>query len=257
MTRAPLFDTDTIRRLIPGTDFNYDWTSKLLPVFQEYIPKGLTRILEIGTWEARTTCYLATHHLDLNGGRMLTVDPYSYAHARLFSGEMTYRANADHSVWNEDNIVKVRERADENLKALENFLRDQRTKQGIQQDGYLWAERKPSHEALMGLCGPWNHNLYFDTFDLIFIDGSHLLCDVTLDLFLSMRLVNRGKKEGTLIVVDDFPKTEDAGGVFLPAPKSKEEREVLEACDYFQKCFRNRLKVLHYDAPAAIFKVIR
>lgn len=243
-------------RLIPGTKFEYDWTSKSIELFQRFIPKGITRILEIGTWEARTTCYFATHHLELAGGRILTVDPYSYAHARLYSGEIDYRTNAKNAKWSENNVAAVAKRGEENLKALEKFLREQSRKLKVIQDGYIWSERKPSHDALMGLAGPWNQHPYFDRFDLIFIDGSHLLADVTLDLFLAMKLVNIGKKDGTLIVVDDFPSSGGDIG-FYPEAFTKEQAGVYNACLHFRKAFKPRLETIHFDAPAAIFKVVR
>jgi len=69
-----------------------------------------------------------------------------------------------------------------------------------------------------------------DAFDFIYVDGSHYLMDVFLDLFLAFSVL----KIGGIMAIDDY--TYNSDGPVLSSP--------FEAVNYFLKEFGNQIKVL-------------
>lgn len=73
--------------------------------------------------------------------------------------------------------------------------------------------------------------LPLDSYDIIYIDGSHAAPDVLEDIVLAWRLLN----DGGLLILDDYEWPEDL------APEQKPRI----AIDAFVRCFRGQIEVVH------------
>jgi len=80
-------------------------------------------------------------------------------------------------------------------------------------------------------------DLPFESFDIIYIDGSHAKCDVLEDAVLSWRLL----KEGGLLIFDDYRYIGTFNSGELGDPKDFPKT----AIDIFVHCFENHFDVVH------------
>jgi predicted O-methyltransferase YrrM len=82
-------------------------------------------------------------------------------------------------------------------------------------------------------------SLPLESFDIIYVDGSHSMDDVLEDAVLSYRLL----KDGGTLIFDDYRW---AG--FLGSPNARDKQEIefpKTAIDPFVKCFEKFLTVVH------------
>ncbi|MBD1862931.1 MULTISPECIES: class I SAM-dependent methyltransferase [Trichocoleus] len=149
--------------------FTSDWFSFNIPTWQVYLQQFVGQpnltVLEIGSWEGRSTCWLLEDVLTHPSSTITCVD--------------TFEGSFEHQSYDPDYIKSLEDRFDFN----------------IQQSGASERVKKivgSSHRVLKSL--PPN------TYDFIYIDGSHLACDVLIDAVLSWPLV---KVQG-LLVFDDY-----------------------------------------------------
>ncbi|MBW4487050.1 MAG: class I SAM-dependent methyltransferase [Trichocoleus desertorum ATA4-8-CV12] len=149
--------------------FTSDWFSFNIPTWkvhlQQFVGQPNLTCLEIGSWEGRSTCWLLENALTHPSATITCVD--------------TFEGSFEHQSYDPDYIKSLEDRFDFN----------------IQQSGASEKVKKAvgsSHQVLKRL--PSN------TYDFIYIDGSHLACDVLIDAVLSWALV---KVQG-LLVFDDY-----------------------------------------------------
>lgn len=149
--------------------FTSDWFSFNIPTWQvhlqQFVGQPNLTVLEIGSWEGRSTCWLLENVLTHPSATITCVD--------------TFEGSFEHQAYDPDYIKSLEDRFDFN----------------IQRSGASEKVQKivgSSHQVLKSL--PLN------TYDFIYIDGSHLACDVLIDAVLSWPLV---KVKG-LLVFDDY-----------------------------------------------------
>jgi predicted O-methyltransferase YrrM len=153
--------------------FSSDWFSGGVPLWTEHFghlaDKTNARFLEVGSWEGRSAHWIATNLLGA-GSTLDCVD--------------TWRGSAEH-----DPNIAART-WDAFQKNLRSFL----------SDGRVVAHRGKSTEILPGFIAEIEKGKR-QTYDFIYIDGSHATTDVFIDACLAFLLV----KPGGFIVFDDYP----------------------------------------------------
>ncbi|MGI0489419.1 glycosyltransferase [Pantanalinema rosaneae CENA516] len=159
-----------IQVLAKGYQFTQDWFSINLPVWEKYLtPLANTpelRVLEIGSWEGRSTCWLVDHVLTHPTARLTCID--------TFEGGVENKAAYD----------------DQFLKTIE-----QRFDFNIAHTASPEKVRKAVGQSQLVL-----RSLIPDFYHLVYIDGSHIASDVLEDTLLTWGLV----KVGGMIVFDDY-----------------------------------------------------
>src|SRR5579864_5528568 len=144
--------------------FTQDWFTSNIPnwtsLLAELRGQPGVRALEVGSFEGRSACWLLENILTGPGARLDCVDNFTAAVEK----NIGFQAEG------------IRDRFDANIAP--------------------WLERVTVHagnsgDVLRGLT---------DTYDFIYIDGSHLAPDVLLDAVLSWRLL----KAGGIMIFDDF-----------------------------------------------------
>lgn len=191
-------------------NFSVDWFSNNIPTWTQLLDQVLpTKILEIGSFEGRSTCFLIDYLSKSSEIEIHCVDTWEGGIEHKEGGvapqvmsdvECRFHHNVDISVANSMNKVKLeihKGYSDEKLSIL--------VAQGFK-----------------------NH------FDLVYIDGSHQAPDVLIDAVLSFKLL----KVGGLIFFDDYLWEEaNPNGVdILRCPKP--------AIDAFTNIFMRKLKII-------------
>lgn len=193
--------------LVEGYDFRADWFSRDSKAWDLWIgqlrPK---RILEIGSFEGRSACYviekcsqwhdLEVHCVDTWGGGVEHVS----RGVAMSEVEARFDKNLDLAMTNAPNKVQ------------------------------LHKTKNLSHLALGVLLGEKKYGY----FDLIYIDGSHQASDVLTDAVMSFQLL----RPGGIMVFDDYLwHTEKAGQQdLLNMPKP--------AVDAFTSIFQRKIRIL-------------
>ncbi len=153
-----------------GYQFSQDWFSINLPVWEHYLTRFIDipelRVLEIGSWEGRSTCWLIENILTHPSARITCVDPFE--------------GSVEHKVMCEESVVQTIE---------------QRFDFNIARTGHPEKVRKVVGASQMVL-----RSLIPDSYHLTYIDGSHIASDVLEDAILTWRLV----KVGGMIIFDDY-----------------------------------------------------
>jgi predicted O-methyltransferase YrrM len=158
--------------------FTQDWFSRLAPTWDRILARlKPTRILEIGSFEGRSACYLIEKCPVLVDGQV------SITCVDTWEGGLEHKASGTY----ETLMTEVEQRFDYNTKLALSRAPGRITFQKLKQH---------SRDALAGLiaCGQ------MESFDLIYIDGSHEATDVLTDAILAFPLLRIG---GTLIF-DDY-----------------------------------------------------
>lgn len=159
-----------------GYQFSQDWFSHNIPIWQQYLSQfvgmpGL-KVLEIGSWEGRSTCWLIDHVLTHESARITCVD--------------TFEGGAEHQTYADGYLKSIEERFDFN----------------IEQTRHPEKVRK-----LVGKSQVVLRSLIPNGYQLVYIDGSHIASDVLEDTLLTWGLV----QVGGVIIFDDygfqFPQT--------------------------------------------------
>jgi tetratricopeptide (TPR) repeat protein len=193
-----------------GYKFSQDWFSRNLTIWQENLihlrGKPDLNILEIGSWEGRSTCWLLTNILTHPSSRITCID--------------TFEGGGGTELEAHDSKTSIEAKFDFNI-AL--------TKSAAQVTKIV----KKSRTAL--------RELPFNSFDIIYIDGSHLACDVLEDTLLSWGLL---KIEG-LIIFDDYDH------IFRELPNQNTKIGI----DAFLTSFCHKIQLIHQAHQIIIKKI--
>jgi hypothetical protein len=150
--------------------FTKDWFSENIPQWQEILNRlaGMPRLrfLEIGVLEGRATLWLLTNILTHSTSRIICID--------TFEGSIEHQAGMSHAMNQLDSLY------DRFLENISPFASKVQVRKGL------------SQELLR------KHRL--DSFDFVYVDGSHRSADVLEDAVLSFRLL----KSGGIMIFDDY-----------------------------------------------------
>jgi predicted O-methyltransferase YrrM len=149
-------------------DFTQDWFSGNIETWQEYLgplagQPGL-RFLEIGCFEGRTTVWLLKHILTDERARITCID--------TFAGSVEY--------WQ---------------RGLSGSPIEQRFDHNVRVSPAPRKVEKIKERSCVAL-----RTLPFESFDVVYVDGSHLAPDVLEDAVLAFPLL----KPGGLMIFDDY-----------------------------------------------------
>ena len=194
---------------LKGYKFTKDLFSINIPVWQQFIERfaNLPRLyfLEIGSWEGRSTCWLLDNILTHESSRITCID--------TFVGS-----------------IECKDRYDEGyIKSLEGRFDFNVTKTGS----------LAQVEKLVGISQTVLRSLPLNTYDLIYINGSHLATDVLEDILLSWRLA----KVKALMIFNNY-KSADVN------PTDNAQLGI----DTFLTVFQEKINVLHLDRQVVVEK---
>lgn len=191
--------------LIHDYEFTVDWFSKAIPVWRQLLKELAPRkLLEVGSFEGRSACFLidalsGDHPIELH-----CVDTFEggveHAGLNMSAIEARFRANVNSACKHAPHPAKV---------VIHKALSD---------------------IALAGLLAGGRR----ETFDLVYIDGSHQAQDVLADAVLGFRLL----RKGGLLIFDDYLWSEDLPGGLDPLRTPK------PAIDAFVNLNARHLRVL-------------
>lgn len=189
-----------------GYDFTSDWFSHFRPIWKQILEsRPPSCILEIGSYEGRSACFVVDHCASARRIELHCVD--------------TWAGGIDHDP---ATMGDVERRFDANIA---------RAIAAAAHPVDYHKHRAPSHLALAGLVAAGRSG----AFDLVYIDGSHQAPDVLSDAVLGFRLAKRGG----LIIFDDYLWTMEGQGrqdaYNMPKP----------AIDAFVNIFQRKLTVLN------------
>ena len=155
----------------PAYNFTNDWFTRNIPtwdaLFALFTPR---RFLEIGSYEGQATCYLIEKFRDTPGVEICCIDTWEGGLEHNHAGMSAVEARFDHNVAVATSKAKYAPR--------------------------LTKIKKLSHLALAELVASGKS----DSFDVIYIDGSHQAPDVLTDAVLAFHLLSAGG----LMIFDDY-----------------------------------------------------
>ena len=177
--------------------FTFDWFSSNVPVLEQFVPRSAKRVLEIGSFEGRSTLWFMQHAPDCN---IVCIDHFL--------------GGADHGALD---LTGLFGRFVDNIEGYE--------------------ARVTLHKAD---CWDVLCTLTKESFDVVFVDGSHQPHDVLHDAVEAFRLV----KVGGIIILDDYGWGVDG------------QTRPREAIDAFCACFESKLGVLHTGYMRIVMKTM-
>ena len=193
-----------------GYQFSQDWFSRNLIIWQENLiafqGKPELNILEIGSWEGRSTCWLLTNILTHPSSRITCID--------------TFEGGGGTELGTQDTKTSIEAKFDFNIALTASTAQ----------------VTKIVNKSRVAL-----RELPFNSFDIIYIDGSHLACDVLEDTLLSWGLL----KINGLIIFDDYDH------VFPELPNQNTKIGI----DAFMISFRNKIQLIHQSHQIIIKKI--
>jgi len=185
--------------ILKGYHFTQDWFSGNILIWEQYLKHFINiptlNVLEIGSWEGRSTCWLLDNIMTHEHNTITCID--------TFEGSVEHRYG--HSY-----IQSLEGRFDFNI--VRTGVPD-KVKKNVGN----------SHEVMRSL--PLN------SYDIVYIDGSHIASDVLQDAVLVWQLV----KVGGFIIFDDYPFTFPQN----PAWNTK------IGIDAFMISFSDKFRVIH------------
>lgn len=144
-----------------------DWFSNNIPLWEKHLAhlrgKSWIRALEIGCWEGRSTVWMLQNVLN---GQMSSIDVVDTFRGNPENPVLGYEAEVEANFWHNVDVLGARE--------------------------CVRLHKRKSHDVLPLLPK--------ESYDLIYIDGSHDTKDVLLDLCLSWLLL----KSGGIMIMDDY-----------------------------------------------------
>jgi len=195
--------------------FTQDYFSRCISVWTQYLSflknQPNLSFLEIGSREGMSTCWLLDHILTHPTSKLTCIDLWT--------------ESKDQGLW----AKELYDSKDFNL-VLSNFSHN--TKE--YQDKLVIINGKS--QKMLRTLG------YSPVYDLIYIDGSHIACDVLEDIVLAFRLL----KTGGILIADDY--TWD-----LPKNPLREPRIAVDA---FLSVFKGQYNILHVDQQMILQKII-
>lgn len=154
--------------LMPTPEFTTDWFTSRIPILKKFLDShtgrpGL-RMLEVGSWEGRSSCWFL--------GNVLTHPSSSLTCIDTFKGSREHHATGRDSKY-------IERRFDHNVR--------------LAQQGGALRKLKGRSQDLLPVLEP-------EAYDCIYIDGSHIAADVLSDTVLAWRLL----KSGGILILDDY-----------------------------------------------------
>lgn len=186
-------------------EFTTDWFSRFAPIWRQLLERhGPSRILEIGAYEGRATCFLIEQCAARQDFEIHCVDSWA--------GGVEHDASG---------MGAVERRFDGNV-----ALACSRAPRPVR----FGKHKALSASALVALLAEGKR----EYFDLIYVDGSHQAPDVLTDAVLAFQLL----RVGGLMIFDDYLWSMEAAGRqdFYNMPKP--------AIDAFLNIFQRKMSVL-------------
>jgi hypothetical protein len=185
-----------------GYKFETDWFSGNIPVWNQILKKFVDwpnlSFLEVGSWQGRATCWLLDNILTNPSSTITCID--------------TFQGSVEHESMGLGEAVK----------SLESVF-----DHNIKQTG-----RANQVKKLVGFSQAWLRQLPLNSFDLYYVDGSHVASDVMEDAILGWSLL----KEGGIMIFDDY-----GWGAYQDQPTMHPKLAV----DFFLEVFQDRVRVLY------------
>jgi predicted O-methyltransferase YrrM len=186
-----------------GFDFSEDWFSHHISLWDAIIAKYKPKkVLEIGSFEGRSTCYLIKKCVDYGIVDMVCID--------------TWQGGIEHTGMDFDAIEKA---FDHNVQRVMNS--------GLLNNVDLYKLKGLSHIELAKLMVE-----DFNSFDLVYIDGSHMPTDVLLDATMAFKLL----RVGGVLIFDDYERSDQP-----------EYEHPQIAIDAFMKVYARKLKKVKFN----------
>lgn len=196
--------------VLKGYQFAQDWFSRNVKIWEHNLSRFINvpklNMLEVGSWEGRSTCWLLEHVLTHDSASITCID--------------TFEGSIEHKHYEDRYLESIEERF--------NF--------NISRSGSSGKVKK-----LVGKSEDVMRSLPLRSYDLLYIDGSHLASDVLRDAVLSWELV----KLNGLIIFDDYD--------FTFHQNSSQNTQV--GIDAFTDTFCNKINVIHKSYQVIIQKV--
>lgn len=190
--------------------FTTDWFSYNIPVWQQVFKKFAhlpdLNFLEIGSWEGRTACWMLENVLTDESSKITCID--------------TFKGSVEHQDF-----------ADEFLDSLGSIF-----DYNIKQTGKTNQVNK-----LIGTSQEILRQLNLNTYDFLYVDGSHIAPDVLEDALLGWRLI----KVGGIIIFDDYE-----WGEFADTPTYHPKLAV----NAFLNVFQDKIKLLYQGYQVVVEK---
>ncbi|HEY9657074.1 MAG TPA: class I SAM-dependent methyltransferase, partial [Allocoleopsis sp.] len=190
--------------------FTSDWFSWTIPLWkkqlQQFVDQPNLNFLEIGSWEGRSTCWMLENILTHPSAKITCID--------------TFQGSFEHQSYDAERINSLEGRFDSNIEKSGSAEKVQKIVGS-------------SHQVLPGL--PQDH------YDLIYVDGSHLACDVLMDAVFSWQLA---KLDG-IIVFDDYE---------FQFPENPGQNTKI-GIDGFLNSFASKLEIIHAGYQLIIKKI--
>lgn len=187
-----------------GYYYTTDWFSHNIPNWQKYLNRFVNipevNVLEIGSWEGRSTCWLLNNIITHESAKITCVD--------------TWQGGVEHQNMNGHVLLLCQARFDVNV-FLTGHSQKVTKKVGFSSD-------------VMRL-------LLVNSYDFIYVDGSHEAEDVLVDAIQAWGLL----KVGGMLIFDDYGL---GGGV-------------KEGVDVFLRFFAHKLNLLHISFQVFVEKM--
>lgn len=191
-------------------EFTVDWFSHNFPtwnaIIQQFKP---ARILEIGSYEGRSTCYMIEKCSQLGSVEIHCVDTWE--------GSIEHQPGATYAT----DMTEVEKRFDKNISLV---------KSGCAHPVTVIKHKKSAKLACAQLICDRKENY----FDLVYIDGSHQAPDVLVDAVLTFQLL----RIGGLMIFDDYLWSLEPKGQENPLNMPK------PAIDAFLNIFQRKMSIL-------------
>jgi len=193
--------------------YRYDYFSSRIPALRHYTrdlkAKSGVKILEIGSFEGLSAIWFLTEVLTGTGTLLTCIDPWE-PYAELVDHEME--------------VMKHHAEA--------HF--DYNTHLACSESGAVLDKRKARSEHVLP-------HLPAETYDLIYVDGSHLAKEVLTDMVFAWRLL----KTGGLLICDDYQHTRHLDPLWTPKL----------AIDNFLTCFQHHYQLLQKNWLVVLKKI--
>lgn len=191
-----------------GYEFTNEWFPYNIPIWQEVFKQLINlpnlNFLEIGSWEGQSTCWLLDNILTHSTSKITCID--------TFAGGIEHQGTEE--------LSTIEKRFDNNIIKSGNL------------DKVI---------KIVGFSQTSLRNLPFNSYDFIYIDGSHIASDVLEDTILSWRLL----KERGIIIFDDYR---------WEAYKDQPLKHPAPAIDSFLSIFQDKINIIYQGYQVIIQK---
>jgi len=210
--RRQLYTARTeLHNRLKGYQFSTDWFSRNIEIWSDSLRRFVNapeiNMLEIGSWEGRSTCWLLDNILTHELAKITCID--------TFEG-----SSEDKQRYEDSYINSIEARFDFNI-------------------GKTTAPEKV--QKIVGKSQYVLRALPLNSYDIVYIDGSHLASDVLRDAILCWELV----KVGGAIVFDDYD-------FFFPDNPAQNTKLGIDA---FLTSFCDKIEVIHKSHQVIIEKI--